>query len=451
MQRYFSPIRNSTRSAATTAALCFAILLVTLQPVHATEANYFCPVEGINQPCASPPTDIPEFQASFIYRFIATDAQLPFDRFSWQAFIASNWPYDDNGLPLVDGLNQPYQGKLRWQAYPTQADLLQLASPDPCNTPDNTLTLTQFYQATDEVLVDTSGNYILYETRLNPVSRTYIENEGLATQEGRLMRAELGDDIEFPFQSELGPGSQLLKFAWKILTDADDANHYLVQPAMVAVAAKDSLDGQSKCLAVEVGLVGMHLVQRVRSGNGDRWIWSTFEHRLNAPLAGNARNPNSIMASKPFPEGCTAPATTNENAYSFYQLPDSPTNTYTAAIPLWNDLPPYAYDARGTAIPSANLVRCWQIFEGTRALNEHWHSALKGTVWKNYFLIGTQWIGNPGGEPFGIGEVPRFLTNVTLESFIQQDASGTCLGCHSNATTDAGQDANLTFVLNPTF
>lgn len=128
----------------------------------------------------------------------------------------------------------------------------------------------QFRQATGDVLVDSAGNFVLYETRLNPASRAYLEAESLTTAEGRAARATLGESIEFPFQHDAGPGAQLLKFAWKILTDVDDPNHYLVQPAVVSVAAKDSLDGQKKCVSVQVGLVGMHLVQRVPSGNGDR-------------------------------------------------------------------------------------------------------------------------------------------------------------------------------------
>ena len=97
----------------------------------------------------------------------------------------------------------------------------------------------------------------------------------------------------------LTPGAQLTKFAWRIITGPADQDRYYTRPARIALAADDTLDGVARCLDVTVGLVGIHLVQRVASGNGDRWIWSSFEHVDNVPLAVNARRPNSIIAKLP--------------------------------------------------------------------------------------------------------------------------------------------------------
>ena len=52
----------------------------------------------------------------------------------------------------------------------------------------------------------------------------------------------------------------------------------------------------------------------------------------------------------------------------------------------------------------------------------------------------------PGSELFPNGEVPRFLTNVTLETYDQYTHGGTCMGCHAKALTLAGQDANFSFL-----
>lgn len=46
---------------------------------------------------------------------------------------------------------------------------------------------------------------------------------------------------------------------------------------------------------------------------------------------------------------------------------------------------------------------------------------------------------------FPNGEVPRYLTNVTLETYDQYSHEGTCMGYHAKATTLAGQDANFSF------
>ena len=411
----------------------------------------FCADADRTDLCPALPVDIVEFDASFIYRFIAPDAQRPFDRFSWQAFIAANWPLDEAGQALPRGYARADAGRLRWEQYPSQSDTLKPAQPPAvCPADPATLTLSRFRQASGEVLVDGAGNFVLYETRLNPASHDYIRSQSLATPEARSARAERGEPIAFPQRSGQGPGAQLLKFAWKILTEADDPNRYLVRPARIDVAAGDAWDRRPHCLSVQVGLVGLHLVQRVVSGHGDRWIWSTFEHRANTPLAANARGPNSILSAELFPDGCRAPDSVADD-YSFHsRRSGQPVNHHDPATAVWHDQPPYALDgATGSPLPPARLVRCWRVFDGTEALNAQWRDALAGTVWANYFLVGTQWIGNGGGEPFGTGEVPRFLTNTTLESFIQHRPSGSCLGCHADARTDAGQPANLTFVLNP--
>jgi hypothetical protein len=124
-------------------------------------------------------------------------------------------------------------------------------------------------------------------------------------------------------------------------------------------------------------------------------------------------------------------------------------NKEFAGQAMWAQQPPYAVDRAGQAIARPQIVRCWRVFDGTQKTNDHWHQALAGSVWANYFLVGTQWIGNGGGVPFGVGEVPRFLSNVALESFIQHQETGTCLGCHNTARSDAGQASNFTFVLAP--
>ncbi len=76
-----------------------------------------------------------------------------------------------------------------------------------------------------------------------------------------------------------------------------------------------------------------------------------------------------------------------------------------------------------------------------------WREKLAGTVWANYVLIGTQWRGNRGGVLHGRGEVPRFLANSVVETYVQAGMTGSCLGCHATAKTAAGQDADFSFLL----
>lgn len=82
---------------------------------------------------------------------------------------------------------------------------------------------------------------------------------------------------------------------------------------------------------------------------------------------------------------------------------------------------------RDTAIGS-QAVRVWPVYYYTELLNRLWQAKLKGTVWANYRLIGSQWMTSElqHGAP-----APFYLGNTTLETFIQADAS--CIGCHSSA------------------
>ncbi len=63
-------------------------------------------------------------------------------------------------------------------------------------------------------------------------------------------------------------------------------------------------------------------------------------------------------------------------------------------------------------------------------------------------LISSQWRGANSDPVFPNGELPRFLTNASLETLVQIDSQGTCLGCHTTARTTTGADANLTFLLS---
>ncbi len=540
-------------------------------------ADDFCADAALSpHPCPVLPADVSEFDANFIYRFVGPESQLPFDRFSWQAFIAMTWPTTGAGravsyqvarspapewtprwqrlIPrdtLVHGeFTDPVAKKARRAcAQGDRATFARLAgASDTAEAVDATQSITKtavpvsvsvsasastdqegddgagavsqkwlflkgYHQATGDVLIDQAGNYVLYETRMNKVAADYIRANGLDSFAGRARYADGGKDISFPQRTDIadnglmpagaqtaktlpiGPGATLVKLAWRILprpqgaagASAQGDGAFLTRKARIFVARENALSGHPQCLEETVGLIGMHLVQRVASGNGDRWIWSTFEHVANAPLAGNARRPNSFIAKNLFPDGCYLPgvkkgkpafkravpagaadiaipeqfnlfgpallarpdrASAQEVSAALQQR--AAVNQGVSSNALWSTQAPYAVNGWGDTLPRSQVVRCWQVFDGTEKTNAKWHAELKGSVWANYFLVGTQWIGNGGGSPFGVGEVPRFLSNLTMESFIQDQAVGTCLGCHSIARTDAGQLANFTFMLAPT-
>ena len=279
----------------------------------------------------------------------------------------------------------------------------------------------------------------------------YIRRHGLTTTKGQAVFEAGGNKVDFPLGRDGGSaGAAVLKMAWKIIDPkADKPGRFFTRPARIAVKAADSSDGKPHCHAVTLALVGLHIMRRTKSGNGDRWIWSTFEHADNAPYAADARGPNSILTDDLFPSGCKA-AKDQQGEFSFFngQCPDCPSNAVAPAKWTWASAPPFAgaFAQRGRF--GTQVARCWRLSEGTEKLNKLWHAELAGTVWRHYHLVSTQWRGNYGGGLFNVGEVPRYLTNSVLETYLQTEKGGTCLGCHTAATTKAGADANFTFVFD---
>lgn len=425
-----------------------ALLLVLLPAAsHAAGGNQapppqYCFTAPHDVLCSSFPADQTEFSKFFVYSTVEKSAQDPFDQFSWQAFIALNWPADGQGRALPGPLNADPSIPRVWESYATKAELLGQQQA-PCG--GEGLVLQQFRQADGSVLIDQAGNFVLYETRMNGVAQSYAVKEGLGTLAGQQGFWQSGAAISFPRK---GTPSVLVKTAWRPVATLKDAERYALRRAVVHVPAEDSATGAALCLPMMVGLVGMHIVSRTESGNGDEWLWSTFEHVDNVPLAANARDINSLFTDDLFPGGCAAPRQVDRRDYAFFD----PACPYCAAnLPpegrfSWAAEAPYAL-ADGAPVKHApQILRCWKVFDSTMAMNARWQAKLNGQIWANYQLISTQWRGGPVTPIFEHGEVPRYLSNTTLESYIQTAKEGSCMGCHAGAVTAIGQPSNFTFL-----
>ena len=410
--------------------------------------------------CSVAPKDNTDFDASFIYLNLEKNAQNPFDIFSWQTFVALNWPADEAGVPVGQPIGARPGLPRVWQSYKQPGAVFGPTGEDrPCGSgADAVFTTDMILQSSGFPLIDRDLNYIVFDTRMNGRTEEYIVAGGLGSADGQRRFRQAGKAVDFPLghydDKSARTGGRLgaiaVKTAWKIVDAGagEEAGAYYTVDGRIEVPAARSETGEALCIRTRLGLIGMHIMHRTASGNGGDWIWSTFEHVNAAPIADNALDPNNILGEL-FPDGCLADSVESPRYVLFN--PDCkgcPTNTTSVAEWKWFEDAPHA---RGHAVRGrfgTQVVRCWRIFESTADVNEVWRARLRDTVWSNYRLVSTQWRGSPGSKLFPNGEVPRFLTNVTLETYDQYTHGGTCMGCHAKATTLAGQDANFSFLLS---
>ncbi|UOK69376.1 hypothetical protein [Ancylobacter polymorphus] len=419
----------------------------------------------------------------------ASDPQTPFDNMSWQSFVGLNWMINMESAPAAAGLAA---GGVRvWQSWlkvnqvfgnsPEQATcanksglpVISIGSDGNGNPSQKN---DDYYQAsTDVPLIDINGNWTLYERRLNFIELAYLKapngklDNTLTTVQGQTNFVAAGQTVAFPAVSTAPVGlhgAMELKIAWRILGPNDDASRYITQNVLLAVA-KDLVNGtQEICAEVTVGMVGMHIIQRnldyaTNKNLLPEWIWSTFEHIDNAPLAAAACDPKAPLSCKTLNQPSCGEAARGAGIGSYYVPVTSAVPIATNVKPTASSkLPSFAWDtkqpyAKGYVQPAGvgertfylgpQVVRCWQIYDLTMQLNAQWQTALanSNSVLANYQLVGTQW--GAGLEtrldPYPANAVPGLLSNATLETYIQNNTQptasggvGSCIGCHRAAT-----------------
>ena len=415
----------------------FAILLFLLAGPAFAQDRPLCAVAPHDAFCPHYPADQVEFVRTHDYMLMSPTVQEPFDLFAWQAFLALNWP--EGGAHPGD---RPAATRA-WASFPRRAELF---GPDvartTCGDANGRLLIDGTRQADGHQLIDRHGNFVVYDTRVNDVVAGYIRQNALNTLAGQ---QAFEGDVSFPMGAVGGQHpSVLLKLAWRIVATPDPSA--FMREAVVYVPATDTLNGEAMCLNVTVALSGFHIVTRTSSGNGEDWIWTTFEHVNNAPTAANARSPNSIYAQELFPGGCQAPE--HADGFAFFDPARRAAANEPATAAVWAASLPLARNRDGAPITPPQVVRCWDRFAGTQVVNAHFQEALAGTVWANYMLINAQWRGTLPSPLAGQGEVPRYSSNITMETFFQDQLEASCLGCHSTALTADGRDANFTFMLS---
>jgi hypothetical protein len=391
-------------------------------------------------------------------------AQRWFDLFSWQAFLALNWPALPDGAPDNTKTLADTTAPRVWEHW---VDVGQVFRPDgaaPAGTweqlssaaaqsqtlwmhglgfgkPAPTVgdkgyvrdpLLDESLQAFTGPMVDQNGKWVRYQVALNRTEFDYLVENQLYNLDGQVAHSAR-ERISFPTnQGTRKHGAMEIKLSWKQLGPDDNRSRFLVRRCSVT-----PLTGEP--FTADFGLVGMHISARTESS--PTWIWATFEQVDNTSandleLGDNGRplRPNFFNPDNPAKPVNILPA---KNAAPVPQYnPATGRDDGPALFTSW--------DEALTTDPTQTLM-VLPVPKATAALNHQVQTALRqlGSVFQYYELIGTQWPTDPAFPSFTNGVnnqadgrmipaspesilykvpgklVPVHLVNTTMETFFQ--------------------------------
>ena len=414
------------------------------------------------------------------------DRQTDFDVYSWNIFLAMNWPADtstkgtspcnlqngvardcDKGLPRGDygptvwetlkpdwavfrgsasgaiapaGWNCPLDPLPGCDSLQTKKDLnapqrepvLRMFMKDPN-------TAQEFLQAmTFAPLIDQNGSLVRYELRMNEDEFNFINSNKLWDSNNQKA------DIDFqPAGSNedktMGPVE--VKAAWKILPAPSERYHSRqVEIAWPNPAKK----GSYLCKEYTMGLVGLHIAHKTKTA--PQWIWSTFEQVDNYTGAHPSFNNPACPAAQCPPN----------------QQPKEPSGGWNGDPRVQQTPPTQVVVAPGSSA---------EVRHTSKPLNRQVQQKLAsmGSVWQYYQLVSTQWPPVPyiNGKPAhvlekgtltdqGAQQFPYLLANSAMETYLMGPApnpdTSSCMYCHSLAS-NSGPDgkSDFSFLLGEAF
>lgn len=388
--------------------------------------------------------------------------QGDFDIFSWNSFIALNWPPgpDGNGDPKKT-IGQDGDNDTVWEHYRDVADVFLPGGKPPTwkgGTPivppeckndfapgmrilsqvgKTPTVLTEVSQPFNTgPLIDQNGIYTCYEILVNKPMFDYILSNSLYSKAGQKV---FSGAVKFPCGVLGGAeGAIMLKSAWMVIDPAEKSRFH-TEEVLVYSPPSENPTYPASCSKETVALVGLHIGHKTNSAA--QWVWSTFEHVDNVPTEEDVKG--GMLKAK----------------YNYY----NPKCTAADCPP--NQVPPRPWDPTKVSSFHSQIVRI-DTFKGNefapqsaKARNADAVKLLAGvnpaSVWQNYELISTMWPTNTGtceanpGDPLGT-PAPTFLANTTAETYIQgmvPNVSSNCIECHNNATMTTPVPSDFTYVL----
>jgi hypothetical protein len=385
--------------------------------------------------------------------------QPDFDVYSWNTFIALNWPPgpDGNADPSKK-IGQNGDNDTVWEHYRDVSDIFlpggakptwngPVPVPPACTTLNNgnlevitqigkNLLTPAVVSAMSQPfntgpLIDQKGVFTRYQILVNKTMFDYILANTLYSKDGQKAFTPPVNFTSGSIDSNgktLLEGAIMVKTAWKVIAATDKARFHS-QDVLIYTPASENPKYPAVCTMKTVGLVGMHIGHKTQSA--PQWLWSTFEHVDNVPTDADVKS-GKLKAK-----------------YNYYN-PKCKT-----CKP--NEVPPRPWDPTKISAFHSQIVRMNQFnlpiyASSAGARNADAQKLLLGvskkSVWTNYQLVSTMWPTDPK-QPFG-APAPTFLANTTLETYIQgtvPNVSSNCIECHNNATMTVPVPSDFTYIL----
>lgn len=428
-------------------------------------AGVFSTGASINVASPQPLGDVPLPEQSF----------CDFHTFAWNQFLYLTQVVEDANDPVIPT-------KPRFLSYAPWYNMLKLnGSPPPGAFPGGVTTLEvgmldqKQAGAGQDALVDVAGQTVLYDLRFNQPFYDAVIGAGYYTQQGydAFCQPPAGSP---PFTDCTNPQQ-----FWLPWGDGTAMGSVEVKSAWRQFPANDCPSSVMYCAGTNLGLVGLHLVQKTPT-HGE-WVWASFEHVANTPdCAPGASTPIDTQSPLGTPWSFFNPATAPAGVMSSKTCGITPDSPQCNLDPHEGSGFEQVNICRTDALPAggANAANCAVVGSSTddpnansggnvACLNATLRPQLTG-VWRNYQLIGTLWTkGTQAPDQdfwINIFQQPQSglpektavgfpnLANTTLETYLQTgstayDPNGSslsnankagCFGCHNPVAQNTDTD-----------
>lgn len=423
------------------------------------------------------------------------DLNKAFNEYSWQAFVAINWPVDKNGKPLPNFTDKGTANWMKWKEAQevyrndgmkpapweglrvnNQLVLGMATAPKEALQSKNIRLLSSIGTPTGHVnivgeedqafsgpLYDQNGNIVRYEVLMNREEFDYVVNNKLYNINGQIEFSSKSGftAVDFP-SGEYGgakEGAIEIKLAWKILENTDHKERYFRSEGFVIN------NETGKWEKKELGMIGFHISQKTKTGK--QWVWSTFEHVDNLRTHEMEKDGKTVRVKPSLtnPDCELCPVNTRIDTIINGKASTKYVNGTNG--PFWSVGNSKSYAKSST--PATQAKRMIPINDRVLSVNGKMQAYFKSmnSVWQYYELIDTQYPLNQNTPPASTSQnkLPQvvanksggdaniaFLTNLSMETFFQlgnQPATNliennptnnisifgteSCMGCHSSA------------------